>query len=342
MYPFTYTRVDSIASATTAMGTANTQVIAGGTDLLTYMRTMCSPNPPTALVGIKSITPSLNYINVDASGTLHIGALTTIASIAASSVVAGGWNALAQAAQAVAGPELRTQGTIGGNICQKPRCPYFRFHANEFPCLRKVSGGTCYALIGVNRYHSIFGPDGGCIAVCPSDTAIALVAMGASIVTTVKTWAAADFFVLNMTATDARREQINALAAGEIVTEIQVPALPSGAKSSFLKWFFRKAIDFALVSCAAVTTQTAGSVSAATIVLGGVYNTPKRATDAETYITGKAINATTADAAGAATAAAVTTAGTALAGNTGCPSGGNRYKIQISKTLIKRALLANA
>jgi len=321
MYPFTHINADSLASATAALGTANTQVIAGGTDLITYMRLMCSPNPPTTLVNLKTISPSLDYINVDSSGTLHVGALTTIAEIAASSVVATGWNALAQAALAVSSPELRNQGTIGGNISQKPRCPYFRFWGNQFPCLRK-GGTTCFSLIGVNRYHSIFGPDGGCIAVCPSDTAPVLVAMGASIVTTVKTWAAADFFVI-------KGEQINSLAANEIVTEIQIPALPANTTSTFLKWSFRKAIDFALVSCAAVITQSSGSVSAATIVLGGVYNTPKRATDAETYITGKAITTSSADSAGLATKT------TAL--NTALPA--NAYKAQIAKTMIKRALL---
>ena len=165
---------------------------------------------------------------------------------------------------------------------------------------------------------------GGCIAVCPSDTAPALVALGASIVTSKKTWAAADFFVI-------KGEQINSLDADEIVTEIQVPALAAGTKSTYLKFAFRKAIDFPLVSCAAVVTSAGGTVSKASIVLGGVYNSPKRATDAETSITGKAVSTATADTAGAATATAATP--TALAAN--------KYKVQIAKTLIKRALLAS-
>jgi xanthine dehydrogenase YagS FAD-binding subunit len=285
---------------------------------------MCSPNPPTALVNIKTVLPSLNYIKTNSNGVLLIGALTPIAAIGASSVVAGGWNALAQAAKSVSSPELRTMGTIGGNICQKPRCPYFRFWGNQFSCLRKDPKGICFALVGINRYHSIFGAVNGCIATCPSDTAPVLVAMGASIVTTKKTWAAADFFVI-------KGEQINSLDPDEIVTEIQVPALATGTKSTYLKWSFRKAIDFPLVSCAAVITSASGTVSKAGIVLGGVYNSPKRATDAETSITGKAVSTTTADAAGAATA----TVATASA----LPA--NKYKVQIAKTLIKRALLAS-
>jgi xanthine dehydrogenase YagS FAD-binding subunit len=322
MYKFTKVNAIAVADAATALAVGKAQVLAGGTDLMSYMKGMCSPNPPTTLVNIKNVT-GLDYIKVDGT-TLKIGALTSLTDIAASTVVAGGWNVLAQAAKAVGGPELRNMGTIGGNICQKPRCIYFRNEFNNFNCLRKTAGNVCYALIGVNNFHSIFGSVGGCIAVCPSDTAPALVALGASIVTSKKTWAAADFFVI-------KGEQINSLDADEIVTEIQVPALAAGTKSTYMKFAFRKSIDFPLVSCAAVVTSAAGTVSKASIVLGGVYNSPKRATDAETSITGKAVSATTADTAGAATATAATP--TALAAN--------KYKVQIAKTLIKRALLAS-
>ena len=214
-------------------------------------------------------------------------------------------------------------GTIGGNICQKPRCIYYRNEQNAFNCKRKNSAGTCFALIGVNTYHSIFGGVDSCFAVCPSDTAPALVALGASIVTTKKTWAAADFFVV-------KGEQINSIDADEIVTEIQIPALAAGTKSTYLKFAFRKAIDFPLVSCAAVVTVAAGNVSKASIVLGGVHNSPRKATEAESNITGKAISAATAEAAGAAAVAAA------------APMTSNKYKVQIAKTLIKRALLATA
>ena len=324
MYTFIHVNASTLADAVDALGQGKASVIAGGTDLLPYMKGMCSPNPPTTLVNIKTITPGLTYINAD-SGTLKIGALTSLSDIAASSTVFSGWNVLALAAKAAASPEVRNIGTIGGNICQKPRCLYFRNEMNAFNCLRKNPQGICYARQGVNTYHSIFGAVGGCIAVCPSDIAPALVALRASIVTNKKTWAAADFFVI-------KGEQINSIDADEIVTEIQVPALATGTKSTYLKFAFRKAIDFPMVSCAAVTTQVAGSVSAASIVLGGVYNSPKRAIDAERYITDKVINTDTAVAAGAATATVATT--------TALPA--NKYKVQIAKTLIKRALLANA
>ena len=323
MHKFTHLNATTVADAVTALGKGKSQVLAGGTDLLPYMKGMCSPNPPTTLVNIKNIAPSLVYVKLDGT-TLKIGALTSLADIAASSIVTGGWNVLAMAAKSAASPELRSQGTLGGNICQKPRCIYFRNEQNAFSCLRKNAKGPCFALDGVNTYHSIFGAVGGCIAVCPSDTAPALVALGASIVTNKKTWASADFFVIS-------GEQINSLAADEIVTEIQIPALAAGTTSTYLKFAFRKAIDFPLVSCAAVITSAGGTVSKASIVLGGVYNSPKRATNAETSITGKAVTTATADAAGAATAA--------VASHTALPA--NKYKVQIAKTLIKRALLAS-
>ena len=318
---FTHINVTTEAEATAALAKGKTQVIAGGTDLLCYLRNMCSPNSPEALVNIKTI-PDMAYIKEE-GGMLKIGALTTLTAIAKSSVVGGNYAALAQAALAAASPELRNVGTIGGNICQKPRCLYFRFEYNEFPCLRKDPSGICYALLGVDKDCSIFGAAEGCVAVCPSDIAPTLVALKGKIVTTKDTWEAADFFVI-------KGEQINSLDADEIVTEIQVPTPASGTKSAYKKFAFRKAIDFPVVSCAAVITSSGGTVTAASIVLGGVHNSPRVATAAQDSITGEAINATTAEAAGTA----ATTGAVAL--------NKNKYKIQLAKAMVKRALLATA
>lgn len=328
---FTHVNAQTVAEASSALAGGKTSVIAGGTDLLCTLRNMCSPNPPAKVVNIKTITPSLSYIKEE-GGMLKVGATTTLDMIAASDVVKSKYTALAQAAQAVASPELRNTGTIGGNICQKPRCPYFRFEYNEFPCLRKSSSGLCYALAGVNTTHSIFGAVGGCVAACPSDIAPVLVAMKASIVTNKKSWAAADFFVVP-TSNDVRREQINALEADEVVTEVQVPTPAAGSKSAYLKWAFRKAIDFPNVSVAVVATSSGGTVSAASIVLGGVYGIPRVATAAQTSITGKAIDATTAAAAGEAAATGAIALQTPNVPN-------NKYKIQITKVYVKKALLA--
>jgi xanthine dehydrogenase YagS FAD-binding subunit len=325
MYKFTHVNSTDLPGATAVLAKGKAQVVAGNTDLITYMRGMFTPNPPTTLVNLKTVA-GLSYIKEE-GGMLKIGALTTLTAIATSSVVKANYNVLAQAARAVGSLELRNVGTIGGNICQKLRCMYYRKEFNDFNCLRKATSGLCYALIGVNTYHSIFGALGGCVATCPSDTAPALVALNANIVTTKKTWKAADFFGIG--AANFKGEQINQIDADEVVTEIQVPTPAAGTKSSYLKFAFRKAIDFPLVSAAVVVTQSGGTVSAASIVLGGVFNSPRIATAAQDSIKGKAIDATTAEAAGAA----ATTGATALTLN--------KYKVQIAKVMVKRALLAS-
>ncbi|MCL2149766.1 MAG: FAD binding domain-containing protein [Dehalococcoidia bacterium] len=324
MNKFTHVNATTIADAAATLAKGKAQVIAGGTDLTSYLKGMISPNPPETVVNIKTIS-GLDYIQPDSS-VLKIGALTTLAKIAANSTIQSNYAVLAQAALAVGSPELRNMGTIGGNICQKPRCIYYRNEFNDFNCLRKM-GTQCFALTGVNRYHSIFGGVNACFAVCPSDTAIALVALNAKIITNKNSagWDAAEFFGMP-NATDARREQINNLAADEIVTEIQVPAPAAGTKSAYRKFSFRKAIDFPLVSAAVVATISGGNVSSASIVLGGVYNSPRVATQAQTSIAGKAINDANATAAGEA----------AITGSSGI--GQNDYKRQIAKVLVTRAL----
>ncbi len=321
MKEITHIKATTIAEAVSALG-AGKEVVAGGTDLLGYMKGMVSVNAPDVLVDIKNI-PDLDYIKEE-GGMLKIGALTRLVDIAESSTVQSNYTALAEAANRAATPQLRNMGTIGGNICQRVRCWYFRAEHDFFKCLRKSSSGLCYALIGDNRFHSIFGALNGCIAVCPSDTAPALVALGASIVTSKKTWTTDDFFGMP-NVNDARREQINNLDADEIVTEIQVPTPASGTKSAFIKFAERKSFDFALVSCA-----TAISSSDARICLGGVYNLPYRATAAEDAIKGKPINDANAEAAGTA----------AVTGNAALPA--NKYKVQLAKTMAKKAILACA
>ena len=331
MYPFTVNNPATVADAATALGKGSAAVYGGGTELLYKLKAMNSPaTPPATLVNLKSITPSLSYIKVD-GGTLKIGATTTLAAIAASTDVQNGWKALAQAAGAAASPELRNVGTIAGNICQQVECWYFKADNNLFDCLRKDSKGVCYAIAGDNRYHSIFGGVNGCFAVNPSDLAPALLAFGASIVTNKKTWAAKDFW-------GVVGEYSTNLAADEIVTEIQFPAVAAGSKSAFSKFALRKSFDFPIVNCAAVITQASGSVTAASIALNAVHNLPRKATAAETSITGKAITTANADAAGTAAVSGAA----AMPANANTTTTGNSYMIQIAKVMVKRTILACA
>jgi len=327
MYQVEHVDAKTIDQAKAALGKGDAMVNAGGTDLVPYLKGMFSPVIPKTIVNLKNI-PGLSYIREE-GGNLRIGALTTLTEIAKSDLVKGKYTAVAEAAKSVAAPELRNMGTIGGNICQSSRCTYYRNEYNDFPCLRKVRGGECYALTGYNRkYHGVFGMINQCVAVCPSDVGFALVAMDASIVTTSRTIAASSFFANNTVAQG--NERINVLNNDEIVTEIRIPTPAAGVKSTYRKFAFRKAIDFAVVSVAVKVTVSGGNASNAAIVLGGVAGIPRRATAAEAAINNGAINEARAAAAGEA----------AITGNV--PLSQNHYKLQIIKTLVRRTLLSLA
>jgi len=278
------------------------------------------PRYPEAIINIKSI-PGLDFIKKE-RGMLKIGALTRLEDIGKEPMISSQYTALAQAANGTGSPHLREMGTIGGNICQDIRCWYYRNPNNRFPCLRK-GGGRCYAIDGDNRYHSIFGGsvEEGCYAVHPSDTAPALIALNAKIVTSKRMINAEDFFQVDVLKTTV-------LDADEIVTEIHVPEPSDGTGSAFLKIAMRKSIDFSIVNCAAMIIRSAGKVRTARICLNAVFVKPYRAVRAEETIVEKAIDKTTAEAAGIS------------AMSDAKPLEHNRYKVQIGKTLVKRAILA--
>lgn len=316
MKAFTHVNATTVDEAASILSEykGKAKLIAGGTDLLGTMRDEINPTYPEVLVNIKSI-PGMDYIKEE-GGMLKIGALTTLSEIAESSVVKDKYTALAQAADAAGSPLLRNMGTIGGNICQEVRCWYYRAPKNYFYCFRK--GGTlCSAVPGDNRYNAILGA-AVCFAVCPSDTAIALEALDATIVTNKRTIPVGDFFkVLE-----------NVLGDDEMVTEVQVPEPKAGTKQAFLKVRIRKAIDFAIASVATAITVEGGKVADARIVLGAVAPVPYRSTAAEDALKGNAISESVAETSGAA----------AVEGAT--PLSRNAYLIQMSKALVKKAILS--
>jgi xanthine dehydrogenase YagS FAD-binding subunit len=316
MKGFQHINAKTINEAALALADGKSLASAGCTDLLGTLRDKVIPESmyPATIVNLKTVTPSLDYIKEE-GGILKIGALTRLEDIATSSIVNGKWAALAQAAGRTASPHIREMGTIGGNICQFNRCWYFRKQNNFFNCIRK-GGNMCYAMAGDNRYHSIFGAVQACVAVNPSDTAPALVALDATIVTSKREIAAEDFWAVTVPGSTV-------LDADEIVTEIQVPAF--SGKSAFIKFAIRKSIDFPIVNCAAAIDG-----GNARICLNAVHNLPYRATKAEEAIAGKTIDTANAEAAGAA----------AVQGN--LPLAYNKYKIQVAKGVVKKAILACA
>jgi xanthine dehydrogenase YagS FAD-binding subunit len=252
--------------------------------------------------------------------------MTTLAEVASNKQVLDNYPVLAQAAASVGSPQLRNQGTLAGNLCQRPRCWYFR---GDFQCLRK-GGDTCYAMQGENQYHAIFGGS-ACYMVHPSDTAVALVALGARARITgpggARTVPLATFFVLP--AKDVRNETV--LAHNEVVTDILLPRVEPRTKSSYRKVRSRGSWDFALASVAlAVTTDDAGVVKRARIVLGAAAPVPWRAEGAEQAIVGHPLTAETA----AQAAQAAVKGAQALSQN--------EYKVALLRGVVEEQLLALA
>jgi xanthine dehydrogenase YagS FAD-binding subunit len=314
---FAHVDAKTVEEAASILRMGNAAVISGGTDLLGTMRFEILPDYPEVVVNLKTI-PGMDYIKEE-GGMLKIGALARLEDIAKNNLVRAKYAALAEGAHRTATPHIREMGTIAGNICQFTRCWYFRIPDNRFYCFRK-GGKTCYAMMGDNRYHSIFGAMNYCLAVNPSDTAPALVALNAKIKTNKRLIDAEQFWEMKVPGSTV-------LAADEIVTEIQIPTPAAGAKSAFIKFAIRKSIDFPIVNCAAMI-----GAGDARICLNAVYNRPYRAVEAEKVIKGKTIDEDSADAAGAA----------AVASAKALPGERNKWKIPIAKTMVKRSILACA
>jgi xanthine dehydrogenase YagS FAD-binding subunit len=309
------------------------KVNAGGTDLLGLLKDRVYAQYPAAVINIKTIA-GLDYIRKDKK-SLRIGAVARLSDIASSPAVKEEYKLLAEAAYSVATPHIRNMATIGGNLAQDVRCWFYRYPhhiGGPMVCLRR-GGKFCSALAGDNRYHSIFGAARltddsstsgrvrkGCFAVNPSDIAVALAALDANIVTTKRNLPAELFF--KATATSSTILQMD-----ELIKEIHIPKPPAGARQSYDKFTLRKPIDFALASVASILTVDNGVCQDARIALGAVAPEPVRAREAEELMKGQIIDE----------AMAAEAADHALAGAS--PLRMNGYKLEIAKTLVKRAIL---
>ena len=292
-------------------------VLAGGTDLLDLLKERLIE--PRRVVNIKKIRELHGIRN---GKGLEIGALTTIAEIAKHPHIQKNYPVLAQAAESIATPQLRNMGTIGGNLCQRPRCWYFR--GRQYVCLKK-GGSKCYAAEGLNKYNAIFG-GGPSFIVHPSDAAPALVALGASLEIYGpggrEQFPLAEFFELPID--NLPRE--NVLEPNEIITKILVPEPEANTRSIYLKFKEKDSMDFAISSVAAVLQMQGNRVNKARIVLGGVAPIPWRAEEAEAELEGKPLDEAVIDTAAAAAVARAN------------PMRHNAYKIHLTRNLVKDAL----
>ena len=323
MENFGYVRPANLKEAISLLGAQHGKVspLAGGTDLLGEMKDDLLA--PERLVSIKHLK-ELRGIRETAMG-LRVGASTLLAEIVESPAVQKKAPLLAMSAAKVGTPQLQNMATLGGNLCQRPRCWYFR---NNFPCLKR-GGDRCYAITGQNQYHSILG-GGPSYIVHPSDTAPALVALGARVRIAgpngERTVPLDKFFVTPRQ--NVRRENI--LEPNEILTEVQVPTAPAGSRAIYVKEMVREIWDFALCSVAVLVTLKNGIVQDARVVMGGVAPFPYRAEQAEAAVRGKPLDEKTATAAGEA------------AVDGARPMTKNAYKIPLTQVVVKRALLTLA
>jgi xanthine dehydrogenase YagS FAD-binding subunit len=315
---FSYIRPTSLSEAVDQLAAPGARAHAGGTDLVGCLRDRVFD---ARLVVSLSRVPELRGVSTAPDGALRIGALTTIAEIAGHPLVTQKYAALANAAASVATPQIRNQGTIGGNLCQRPRCWYFR---GDFPCARK-GGDTCYAMGGENQQHAIFGAT-TCLAVHPSDTATAIVALGARVTIAgrrgTRSVPAESFFVLP----DEDMTKENVLQPGEILTEIVIPPPPVGFVSVYRKVRTRGAFDFALASLAVGLSFTQGRIDAPRVVLGAAALKPWRAADAEKVLAGARLDAKT----------IALAANAAVKGATALEQ--NDYKIPMFRGLVQEVL----
>jgi len=319
---FEYTSASSLAETIALLGGGEAGAVrplAGGTDLLTLMKADLAA--PTQLVDIKRLSDLPRGITETAAG-VQIGALTSLSAIETDPTLLARYRALSEAAAVAATPQLRNMATLGGNLLQRPRCWYFRNAL--FDCWLK-GGSECQAREGENERHALFDTS-PCVAVHPSDPAVALVALDAAVRLRgprgERTVALADFFA--PPTLDRRTE--NVLDADELILAVTIPTPADGMRSTYLKAMDRKAWAFALVGVAAAIRMEQGKIAAARIVLSGVANVPWRVEAAERAL----IGATPAEATFARAAEA------ALADAT--PLAHNAYKVPLAQALIRRAL----
>jgi xanthine dehydrogenase YagS FAD-binding subunit len=295
-----------------------TDLLAGGTDLLSLMKEYL--HTPSRVVNLKNIK-ELGGISPGKPAGLRIGALATMHEIATNAAVRKDYQSLADAAAGIPSPQIRHMGTAGGDLCQRPRCWYYR---QGFGLLA-MKDGKSLVPDGENRYHAIFG-GGPAYFVSASSLGPALVALGA----TVKLVSAkgsrelplSRFFVIPK---DEGSREI-ALRPDEILTEILIPAAPSHSATYEVRQ--KEALDWPLAVASVALHMKGSTVSAARIVLGHVAPTPWEASEAGKTLVGKTVTASTAEEAGKS----------AVSGAQ--PLSQNAYKVQLAKVAVKRALLA--
>ena len=318
MLPFSYSKAADEGAALRDCD-AGTKYVAGGTNLLDLMKLRVET--PGRLIDINGLP--LGDVAPLGAG-VRIGALVRNSALAYHPLIVERYPMLSQALLAGASPQLRNMATVGGNLMQRTRCMYFR--GPQYPCNKRDPGAGCAALAGDNRGHAVLGGSERCVAVMPSDLCVALAALDAVVRIAGRHGERAAPLVDFHLVPGDHPERETVLAPGELITAVDLPALPFATRSLYLKLRDRASYAFALVSVAAALDVENGTVKAARLALGGVGTKPWRAREAEAALAGQP-----ADEASYRAAAEV-------ALRDARPLQHNGFKIELAKSAIARAL----
>ncbi|MEV4315998.1 xanthine dehydrogenase family protein subunit M [Actinocrispum sp. NPDC049592] len=281
MKTFTYARADSVEEALAALAEPGTQLMAGGTELVNWLKE--GIEQPDRLVDITR----LPLRGIEEAHVLRIGALTTMSEVQASPWVRRNYPVLAESLLRAASPQLRNMATIGGNLQQRTRCPYFRSDT-PVPCNKREPGSGCSALSGETGGLAIFGWSEQCVATHPSDLAVALAALDATIVVRSaegeRRIPATEFHTLP----GDEPARTTELRPDELIVAVELPYI--APNSFYLKVRERVSYEFAVVSAAAAVSLAGNEIASAHVALGGVAHRPWRLTAAEAALSGVAID----------------------------------------------------
>jgi xanthine dehydrogenase YagS FAD-binding subunit len=284
VYEFQYLKASDVGQAVGSGAPNGAKFVAGGTTLIDLMK--LEVERPKLLIDINGLP--LDRIEEDGAGGLKIGAMVRNSDLAHDEKVQRWYPVLSEALLSGASPQLRNMATTGGNLLQRTRCYYFR--DTNYACNKRVPGSGCPAIEGYNRIHAVLGTSQHCIATHPSDMAVAMMALDATIHVTgpkgERTISITKFYLLPGTTP----EHENVLGAGEIITHVTLAPLAKNAKSHYLKRRDRASYEFALASAAVIVDLEGRKIRKAQVALGGVGTMPWRATEAEHELMGAEAN----------------------------------------------------
>ena len=324
MNNFSYVRATSVKDAVQQAATdKQATFIAGGTNLIDRMKVFL--DEPSQLIDISRLEQRIELL---AEGGLRIGALVTNTAVADHPDVQRHYPMLSRAVLSGASQQIRNVASVGGNILQRTRCPYY--YDTAFACNKRQPGSGCPALTGINRMHALFGASEQCAAVHPSDMCVALAALDAVVEVEgpngKRQLPFADFHRLP----DNTPQQDTNLEQGELITAVVLPPMPFAKSGVYLKLRDRASYAFALVSVAAAVNLAGDRIQDVRLAMGGVAHKPWRPTEAEQFLIGKPANTTTFQQA----------ADIALRGAT--PLAHNAFKVELAKRAIRRSLAVSA